>query len=221
MGFFQKLVNKARVKSPFIFHFNSGSCNGCDIEIIAALMPRIDIERFGMKLVGSPRHADIMLVTGPVSHQIAPRLKRIYDQMAEPKFVVAVGSCACSGGAFRGGYATLGGVDQVIPVSAYIPGCAPKPSAIAYGAYKLLEHLSEVWDLVESTSIKKVPIRKHKRKADFLPHDRDPDEDDMEPPPDSVIQELFATNGDESKNRPVIPEDDPSMGTWKESKKDE
>ncbi len=219
MGFFQKLVNKARVKSPFVFHFNSGSCNGCDIEIIAALMPRIDIERFGMKLVGSPRHADIMLVTGPVSHQIAPRLKRIYDQMAEPKFVVAVGSCACSGGAFRGGYATLGGVDQVIPVSAYIPGCAPKPSAIAYGAYKLLEYLSEVWDLVESIPIQKIPIRKHKRKADFLPHDRDPD--DMELPPSLVIQKLFAPDGDESKNRPVIPEDDPTIGTRKESKKDE
>jgi len=188
MGFFQKLVNKARVKSPFVFHFNAGSCNGCDIEIMAALMPRFDIERF-------------------------------YDQMAEPKFVVAVGSCACSGGAFRGGYATLGGVDQVIPVSAYIPGCAPKPSAIAYGAYKLLEHLSEVWGLVESIPIEKVPIREYKRKADFLPHDRDPD--DIEPPPGSAIQELFAPDGDHSKNRPLVPEDDPTMRKRKESKKDE
>ena len=219
--FLKGLCKKVFTKSLWVYHTNAGSCNGCDIEVINVLTPYYDVERFGMKLVGSPRHADIMLVTGPVSHQIAPRLKRIYDQMAEPKFVVAVGSCACSGGAFRGGYATLGGVDQVIPVSAYIPGCAPKPSAIAYGAYKLLEHLSEVWDLVESTPIEKVPIRKHTRKADFLPHDRDPDEDDMEPRPDSVIQDLFAPDGDESKNRPVVPEDDPTIRTRKESKKDE
>jgi len=138
MGFLKRLINKARVKSPYVFHFNSGSCNGCDIEIIAALMPRLDLERFGVKLVGSPRHADIMLCTGPVTEQIKPRLQKIYEQMAEPKFVVAIGSCACSGGVFRGG------VDQAIPVTAYIPGCPPKPSAITFGAYKLLEVLSQV-----------------------------------------------------------------------------
>lgn len=143
LGFLQRLINKARVKSPYVFHFNSGSCNGCDIEIIAALMPRLDLERFGVKLVGSPRHADVMLCTGPVTEQIKPRLQRIYDQMAEPKFVVAIGSCACSGGVFRGGYNVLGGVDQAIPVTAYVPGCPPKPSAIIFGAYKLLEVLSE------------------------------------------------------------------------------
>jgi NADH-quinone oxidoreductase B subunit len=143
MGFLQRIINKARTKSPYVFHFNSGSCNGCDIEIIAALMPRLDLERFGVKLVGSPRHADIMLCTGPVTEQIKPRLQKIYEQMAEPKFVVAVGSCACSGGVFRGGYNVLGGVDQAIPVTAYIPGCPPKPSAITFGAYKLLEVLSE------------------------------------------------------------------------------
>jgi NADH-quinone oxidoreductase B subunit len=142
LGILQRLINRARVKSPYVFHFNSGSCNGCDIEIIAALMPRLDLERFGVKLVGSPRHADIMLCTGPVTEQIKPRLQKIYEQMAEPKFVVAVGSCACSGGVFRGGYNVLGGVDQAIPVTAYIPGCPPKPSAITYGAYKLLEVLS-------------------------------------------------------------------------------
>ncbi len=142
MGFLKRLINKARVKSPYVFHFNSGSCNGCDIEIIAALMPRIDLERFGVKLVGSPRHADIMLITGPVTEQIKPRLQKIYEQMAEPKFVVAIGSCACSGGVFRGGYNVMGGVDQAIPVTAYVPGCPPKPSAITFGAYKLLEILS-------------------------------------------------------------------------------
>ncbi len=151
MGFLQRLINKARVKSPYVFHFNSGSCNGCDIEILAALMPRLDLERFGVKLVGSPRHADIMLCTGPVTEQIKPRLQRIYEQMAEPKFVVAIGSCACSGGVFRGGYNVLGGVDQAIPVDAYVPGCPPKPSAITFGAYKLLEILSKRFGVAEDT----------------------------------------------------------------------
>ncbi len=144
MGFFKRLADKAKVKSPWVFHFNSGSCNGCDIEIIAALMPRLDLERFGVKLVGSPRHADIMLATGPVTEQIKPRLQRIYEQMAEPKYVVAIGSCACSGGVFRGGYNVLGGIDQAIPVTAYIPGCPPKPAAIMYGAYQLLQVLADI-----------------------------------------------------------------------------
>ncbi|MHA1245728.1 MAG: NADH-quinone oxidoreductase subunit B family protein [Candidatus Thorarchaeota archaeon] len=144
MGFLRRLVDKAKIKSPWVFHFNSGGCNGCDIEIIAALMPRLDLERFGVKLVGSPRHADIMLCTGPVTEQIKPRLQRIYEQMAEPKYVVAVGSCACSGGVFRGAYNVLGGVDQAIPVTAYVPGCPPKPSAIMYGAYQLLQVLAEI-----------------------------------------------------------------------------
>ena len=152
MGFLKRLINKARVKSPYVFHFNSGRCNGCDIEIIAALMPRLDLERFGVKLVGSPRHADIMLCTGPVTEQIKPRLQKIYEQMAEPKFVVAIGSCACSGGVFRGGYNVLGGVDQAIPVTAYIPGCPPKPAAITYGAYKLLEVLSTALNEADAQS---------------------------------------------------------------------
>ncbi|NHI84202.1 MAG: NADH-quinone oxidoreductase subunit B [Candidatus Thorarchaeota archaeon] len=156
MGFLRKLINRARVKSPYVFHFNSGSCNGCDIEIIAALMPRLDLERFGIKLVGSPRHADVMLCTGPVTEQIKPRLQRIYEQMAEPKFVVAIGSCACSGGVFRGSYNVLGGVDQAIPVTAYIPGCPPKPSAITYGAYKLLEVLSEQLGISEDVAAEPV-----------------------------------------------------------------
>ncbi|TFF95539.1 NADH-quinone oxidoreductase subunit B [Candidatus Thorarchaeota archaeon] len=156
MGFLQRLINKARVKSPYVFHFNSGSCNGCDIEIIAALMPRLDLERFGIKLVGSPRHADIMLCTGPVTEQIKPRLQKIYEQMAEPKFVVAVGSCACSGNVFRGGYNVLGGVDQAIPVDAYIPGCPPKPAAITHGVCKLLEFLSEQMGVTETEDIEVV-----------------------------------------------------------------
>jgi NADH-quinone oxidoreductase B subunit len=137
----EKLIKWSRVSSPWIVHFNSGSCNGCDIEIVAALMPRYDVERFGVLLKGSPRHADVLVCTGPVTRQQAPRLKRIYDQMAEPKFVVAVGSCACSGEVFRGLYNCLDGIDSVIPVNAYIPGCAARPDAIVDGIAKLLAAL--------------------------------------------------------------------------------
>lgn len=131
----------ARINSPWVIHFNSGSCNGCDIEILATLTPRYDLERFGIKLQGSPRHADILLCTGPVTRQTRDRLVRIYSQMPEPKFVVAIGSCALSGGAFHGCYNILGGIDQVIPVDAYIPGCPPRPEAIIDGFVKLLSTL--------------------------------------------------------------------------------
>ena len=132
----------ARVKSPWVLHFNSGACNGCDIEIVALLTPKYDIERFGVKLEPSPRHADVLLVTGCVTQQCAERLKSIYDQMPQPKFVVAIGACACSGGVFEGNYNVVGGVDKVIPVTAYIPGCPPRPEAILDGVVKLLNALN-------------------------------------------------------------------------------
>ena len=136
------VVTWARVKSPWVLHFNAGACNGCDIEIVACLTPKYDVERFGVKLEPSPRHADVLLVTGAVTKQCAERLKRIYDQMPQPKFVVAIGACACSGGVFNGCYGVEGGVDKVIPVTAYIPGCAPRPEAIMDGVVKLLNALN-------------------------------------------------------------------------------
>jgi NADH-quinone oxidoreductase B subunit len=131
----------ARINSPWAIHFNSGSCNGCDIEILATITPHYDLERFGVKLQGSPRHADILICTGPVTLQARDRLKRVYEQMPDPKFVVAVGSCAISGGAFQGCYNVVGHVDAVIPVDAYIPGCPPRPEAIIDGVVKLLQNL--------------------------------------------------------------------------------
>ncbi|NTU61995.1 MAG: NADH-quinone oxidoreductase subunit B family protein [Chloroflexi bacterium] len=131
----------ARINSPWAIHYNSGSCNGCDIEILATLTPRYDLERFGVKLQGSPRHADVLICTGPVTLQSRDRLKRIYEQMPEPKFVVAVGTCATSGGAFQGCYNVVGHIDEVIPVNAYIPGCPPRPEAIIDGVVKLLQSL--------------------------------------------------------------------------------
>lgn len=138
-----KLVTWSRMKSPWIIHFNSGACNGCDIEVLDALTPRYDLERFGVQLHGTPRHADVLVASGPVTRQQAARLVRIYNQMAEPKFVVAVGACACSGGVFDGCYSVLGGVDTVIPVSAYIPGCPVRPEALIDGVVKLLSSLEK------------------------------------------------------------------------------
>jgi Ni,Fe-hydrogenase III small subunit len=117
---------------------NSGACNACDIEIVAALTPRFDIERFGVLLKATPRHADVIVATGPVTRQIKDRIIRIYEQTPEPKFVVAVGACAMSGCVYRGAYNSLGGLDQVIPVTAYVPGCPARPDAILDGVVKLL-----------------------------------------------------------------------------------
>jgi NADH-quinone oxidoreductase B subunit len=138
MSLVKKIVTWARIKSPWILHFNTGACNACDIELIAALTPVYDVERFGILLKGTPRHADVLVCSGPVTHQIKDRLIRIYEQMPEPKFVVAVGTCACSGGVFRGCYNVESGIDQVIPVSVYIPGCPASPKAIIDGVVKLL-----------------------------------------------------------------------------------
>jgi NADH-quinone oxidoreductase B subunit len=143
MSLLSKIVTWARVKSPWILHFNSGACNACDIEIIASLTPVYDIERFGIQLKATPRHADILVCSGPVTRQVMDRLVRIYEQMAEPKFVVAVGTCASSGGVFRGCYNVMGGVDSVLPVSAYIPGCPASPNAIIDGVVKLLRSLEQ------------------------------------------------------------------------------
>ena len=140
-GVIEKVKTWARVNSPWVIHFNSGSCNGCDIEILATLTPRYDVERFGIKLQGSPRHADVLIVTGPVTLQARDRLIRIYEQMPEPKFVVAVGSCGISGGVCQGCYNVVGDIGDVIPVNVYVPGCPPRPEAIIYGVVQLLKSL--------------------------------------------------------------------------------
>lgn len=137
----EKVKTWARINSPWAIHYNSGSCNGCDIEILATLTPRYDLERLGVRLEGSPRHADVLICTGPVTRQSRDRLRRIYEQMPDPKFVVAVGSCAISGGAFQGCYNVIGHIDSVVPVDVYIPGCPPRPEAIIDGLVKLLGQL--------------------------------------------------------------------------------
>jgi len=138
---FDRLVHWARVKSPWVLHLNTGACNACDIEILAALMPRFDLERFGIQLKGTPRHADVILCTGAITRQNKDRIIRIFEQVPEPKFVVAVGACAMSGCVYRGSYNMLGGIDQVLPVHAYIPGCPIRPDALIDGVVKLLNSL--------------------------------------------------------------------------------
>jgi ech hydrogenase subunit C len=141
-GLIHRVVTWARVKSPWIIHFNTGACNACDIEIVASLTPRFDLERFGITLKGTPRHADVLVASGSVTRQVMDRVIRVYEQMPEPKFVVAVGTCAATGGVFQGCYNVCGGIDKVIPVSAYVPGCPARPEAIIDGVAKLLGNLA-------------------------------------------------------------------------------
>jgi len=131
------IIDKARIYSPWLYHLHCGGCNGCDIETLAAIAPRFDVERFGIQLVASPRHADILVTTGCVPKQFIPMVKRVYEQVPEPKVVVAIGGCACGGSLFYDddpeNYAILGYPDLLIPVDVYVPGCAPKPEAIING----------------------------------------------------------------------------------------
>jgi membrane-bound hydrogenase subunit mbhJ len=123
-------------RALWVYHLNTGSCNGCDIEIVASLTPRYDLERFGIKLVGSPRHADVLLVTGPVTRQMEPRLKRVYAQTPEPKVVMVIGNCGVEGDVFHESYNLVGPIDQIIPVDVYVHGCPPRPEAIIEGVVK-------------------------------------------------------------------------------------
>ena len=134
----KKFIKNTRIKSPWLVHFDCGSCNGCDIETLACLTPLYDLERFGIVNVGNPKHADVLLVTGTVNHRNKTVLKKIYDQMPEPKAVIAIGACGLSGGIFRDTYNVVGGVDKVIPVDVYVPGCPAKPEAIIDGVVKSL-----------------------------------------------------------------------------------
>jgi Ni,Fe-hydrogenase III small subunit len=136
-------LKKYRKKSPWILHYNAGSCNGCDIEILASLSPKYDLERFGVINTGNPKQSDVFLVTGPVTYRSRERLIELYTQMPEPKVVIAFGSCTCTGGVFRDMYNVEDGVDRYIPVDVYVPGCAASPKLLIDGVVKALDILEE------------------------------------------------------------------------------
>jgi ech hydrogenase subunit C len=129
-------------KSPWVLHYDGTSCNGCDIEVVACLTPLYDVERLGVINTGNPKHADILLITGGINSKCAEIVKNLYAQMPEPKVVVAVGACACTGGIFARAYNIEGGVDKVIPVDAYVPGCAARPESIIDGVLRGVEILA-------------------------------------------------------------------------------
>lgn len=149
MGYFKR--------SPWVIHYNGASCNGCDIEVLACLTPLYDLERFGIVNTGNPKHADILLVTGAINAQGEDVVKQIYEQMPDPKAVVAVGICAVSGGIFGESYNMKGGADKVIPVDVYIPGCAARPESIIDGVIKAAGILDKKYEELKE--------RKKERKA--------------------------------------------------------
>lgn len=137
----KKIFTKSLLKSLWVFHFPLSPCNNCDIEILDALTPRYDLERFGIQLVGSIRHADVLLVTGVPNYKNYLKLKELYEQASKPCFVVAIGTCACGRGVFKDSYNSPCNVDEIVPVALYIPGCPPKPEAIIAGIVKLIKAL--------------------------------------------------------------------------------
>ena len=136
MSIVKKLIADSTAKSPWIYHINTGSCNGCDIELVAVLTPRYDAERFGFKLTGTPRHADIVVVSGPITSQSEERLKRTLEQVPDPKCVVSLGSCPQSGNVFKGSYSIEGPLEKYVHVDVTVAGCTPKPEAVIEGLYQ-------------------------------------------------------------------------------------
>ena len=130
---FKKLIANCTAKSPWLYHINAGSCNGCDIEFVSVVTPRYDAERMGFKLTGTPRQADIVVISGPITAQSKDRLVRTLTQIPEPRVVVSLGSCPKSGNVFKGGYSIDGPLDKHVKVDVTVAGCPPKPEAIIDG----------------------------------------------------------------------------------------
>lgn len=154
-------------KSPWVIHYDGSSCNGCDIEVLAALCPGFDVERFGIINTGNPKHADIFLVTGSVNEQNIGVVQEIYNQMVEPKVVIACGICACSAGIFHDCYNVIGGVDQAIPVDVYAPGCAVRPEAIIDAVVQGLGILEE--KIESPAGAKERGVRNVTLQSEFIP----------------------------------------------------
>jgi Ni,Fe-hydrogenase III small subunit len=165
------LANELRERAQRLFgrslqirHLDVGSSNGCDWEVTALLNPVYDLQRFGIDFVASPRHADLLLVTGAVTRNLEPALWATYEATPSPKLVMAVGACACGGGVFGEGYATAGGVDRRLPVDIYVPGCPPRPQTILHGLLLALDRVEQ-----------KIRGRKSEKVRPVLPLDGDMD----------------------------------------------
>jgi Ni,Fe-hydrogenase III small subunit len=131
------MLRKLAARSPWLYRINTGSCNGCDVELLTtACIPRYDVERLGCRYCGSPRHADIVLITGPLTVRLKDKVLRVWEEIPEPKVTVAVGICPVSGGVLRGGYSIAGPVDKYLPIDINVPGCPPRPQAIIEGVIK-------------------------------------------------------------------------------------
>ena len=143
MNPWKRLVAGCRKKSPWLFHMNAGSCNGCDIELVACLTPRYDVEQLGIRLEGSPRHADILCVSGPVTRNTAQAIRTVYGQVCSPKAVVAIGSCPASTNAFVGSPTVDGPLSKHLPVDVFVPGCPPRPDAIVEGVARAVQILAD------------------------------------------------------------------------------
>jgi Ni,Fe-hydrogenase III small subunit len=138
-GLLQRLVPKALPRSLWVFHTNVGGCNGCDIEVLDVLTPYFDVERLGIRLVGSPRHADVLVVSGPVTIPMRGPMLALYEAVPDPKIVMAIGGCAVGGGLWFDTYNVVGGLDKVVKVDIHVPGCPPRPEAIIHGVAQLLK----------------------------------------------------------------------------------
>ena len=128
------LLNSIASRSPWLYRINAGSCNGCDVELATtACIPRYDVERLGCQYCGSPKHADIVLITGPLTMKVKEKVLRVFQEIPEPKVTVAIGICPISGGVFRDSYAIAGPMDSYLPIDVNVPGCPPRPQAIIEG----------------------------------------------------------------------------------------
>jgi Ni,Fe-hydrogenase III small subunit len=137
-------IRRVLGRSLQLRHLDAGSCNACDWELSALLNPVYDVRRLGIDFVASPRHADGVVVTGPVTRNLETAVRRTVEAIPEPRIVIAVGACAASGGIVGEGYASAGGVDRVLPVDVYIPGCPPRPEALLYGFLKLQDQIDKM-----------------------------------------------------------------------------
>ena len=190
---FKNLITESMAKSPWLFHINAGSCNGCDIELVAVLTPRYDAERLGFKLTGTPRHADVVVVTGPVTKQVLPRVLRAISQVPEPRVIVTMGSCPQSGNVFRGSYSVAGPLSKYVDVDVDIAGCAPKPEAIIDGLALAMKILSEKRAAMNAKSEGK-PVSAEEPKEEVVAEEVKPAEEPVEEaaPAESAVEEAAA-----------------------------